>query len=309
MMLATLTRTTDTRETALDSEISSSGRRPEHRPVNMRSMAARRITTGPTGGMRLRLPKIRPFDLALPLALPAFVLIAWESTAANGWLPPQILPPPAMVLATLIDLIRSGEIAANLEISLWRMTTGFVLGAALGLAFGTGLGVSKRLDQHFGPLLKALAQVPSLGWVPILILIFGLDEILKVVIIAKACFVPIALATAQGVRNIPKPYRDVGRVLRLSRRTLLLKLIVPAALPTVFGGMRLALSHAWIALIVVEMLAAQEGIGYMMVWGRTLFQIDVVIAGMLVIAVIGLAMDCGLRRAERQLRRWVPDHG
>jgi sulfonate transport system permease protein len=117
------------------------------------------------------------------------------------------------------------------------------------------------------------------------------------------------LATAQGIRNIPRHYLEVARVLRLSGRTRLFKLLIPATLPTVFSGLRLALSHAWIALIVVEMLAAQEGVGYMMVWGRTLFQIDIVIAGMLVIGVIGLAMDTGLARIARRLRAWAPDHG
>jgi sulfonate transport system permease protein len=180
-----------------------------------------------------------------------------------------------------------------------------LVGGLAGLAFGTLLGLSRPVDQMFGPLFKALAQVPSLGWVPLLILIFGL--VLKIIIIAKACFVPIVLATSEGIRNVPRPYREVALVLRLRRRSVLTKLLIPAALPTVFGGFRLALSHAWIALIVVEMLAAAEGVGYMMVWGRTLFQIDIVIVGMLIIGGIGLLMDAGLTRIEHGLRRWEPE--
>jgi sulfonate transport system permease protein len=277
--------------------------------MNVKSVAEwGRIGKACWTGRRLR-PAAHPSELLLPLALPATLLAVWQLVTAEGWLSPQILPAPALVFSTLVDLIRGGDIAANLQISLWRISIGFAAGSVAGLVFGAMLGVSRTLDQYFGPLFKALAQVPSLGWVPILILIFGLDEILKLVIIAKACFVPTVLATSQGIRNIPQPYREVAGVLRLTRNTLLWRLIIPAALPTVFGGLRLGLSHAWIALVVVEMLAATEGVGYMMVWGRTLFQIDIVIVGMLVIGVIGLAMDFGLTRLERRLQRWMPAHG
>jgi sulfonate transport system permease protein len=277
-------------------------------------MNVRLLTDGPLGGRSmldrpLRLNRGRLFNAALPFMLPALLLLAWQVTASQAWLPVQILPPPRLVAATLVDLVREGDIAAALKISLWRIAFGFSVGASWGLAFGTLLGVSQTLEDYFGPLFKALAQIPSLGWLPILILVFGLDETLKIVIIAKASFVPTVLATSQGIRNIPRQYLETGRVLRLRRRTLLFKLLIPATLPTVFGGLRLALSSAWIALIVVEMLAATEGIGYMMVWGRTLFQIDIVIVGMLVIGVFGFAMDAGLSRIEQRLRLWEPRRG
>lgn len=245
-------------------------------------------------------------NVALPFALPVAVLLLWQVTTAYRWLPAQILPPPAMVAATLIDLARDGEITANLRISLWRISSGFAAGVTAGLAFGTLLGMSRTLDLYLGPSFRALAQIPSLGWVPILLLIFGLDEIVKILIVAKACFVPTVVATSEGIRAVPRQYIEVAKVLRLPRRSVVFKLLAPAALPTIFSGIRLALSHAWISLITVEMLAATEGVGYMMVWGRTLFQIDIVIAGMVIIGVIGLCLDAGLARIERRLRRWTP---
>lgn len=240
----------------------------------------------------------------VPLIAPLAVLVLWQTASMQRWLSPQILPAPALVCATLFDLIRNGEIASNLQISLHRIAVGLLIGTSFGVGLGILLGVSKRLDQYLGPTIYALSQIPSLGWVPILILIFGLDEMVKYLIIAKACFVPSVVATKQGIRNIPRSYLDVARVLRLSRRAMLMKLIIPATLPTLFSGLRLALSSAWISLIVVEMLAATEGVGYMMVWGRTLFQTDIVISGMIVIGVIGLVMDRGLAVVERALRRW-----
>jgi sulfonate transport system permease protein len=255
---------------------------------------------------RLSLPSMRPSHIIFPLVIPGLVLFAWQLTTSLDLLPVQILPAPKLVVSTFVDLIRGGDIAANLQISLWRIACGFLIGSAAGLALGVAMGMSRTVEDYCGPLFRALAQIPSLGWVPILILIFGLDEIVKYLIIAKACFIPTTLATAQGIRNIPRQYLEVASVLRLSRRSVLTKVVVPGALPTIFGGLRLALSHAWTALIVVEMLAATEGVGYMMVWGRTLFQIDIVIVGMILIGVIGLLMDVGLARLERRLRRWVP---
>jgi sulfonate transport system permease protein len=247
--------------------------------------------------------------LLWPAALPVLVLLAWQVATTRGWLAPQILPSPAMVAGTLVDLAAGGDITTNLWISLWRIVSGFVIGAGAGLVFGVALGVSPRLEQVLGPLFRAVAQIPSLGWLPFLILIFGIGETLNYVIIAKACFVPVVLNTAGGIRTIPLQYLEVAQAFRLTRSTRIFRLVLPAALPQVFSGVRLALSHAWIALVVVEMLADTEGVGYMMTWGRTLFQIDVVIAGMLLIGAIGFLMDAGLRRAETRLRRWVPQNG
>ena len=242
----------------------------------------------------------------IPWLLPLGLLLLWQVATSAGWLAPQILPTPLTVWSTFVDLIVGGDIVAGLAISLRRITVGFALGAATGLAAGVALGRSPRAEQYFGPSLRAVAQVPSLGWLPFLMLIFGLGETLNYVIIAKACFIPIALNTSAGIRNLSPSLLDMARVLRLRRVTMLRRVILPGALPSIFSGVRLALGHAWIAMVVVEMLADTAGVGYMMTWGRTLFQIDVVIVGMIVIGVIGFAMDSGLRRIERRLRRWSP---
>jgi len=243
---------------------------------------------------------------ATPLALPALLLAAWQLVAGAGWMPPQILPAPSIVVATFVDLLRSGDIVAGLRISLWRIAIGFAIGASAGLALGILLGVSARARAYLDPLLHALFAIPTLGWIPILILVFGIEETLKVVIIAKAVLVPIVLNTSLGIRNIPPAYLEVAETLRLRPVTKLARLVVPATLPTIFTGLRLGVSSAFISLIVVEMLAAAEGVGYMMTWGRTLFQIDIVIVGMIVVGLIGFGLDAGLRRIERAVSRWSP---
>ena len=247
--------------------------------------------------------------LLLALALPVAVVVLWQWAAVRALVPPQILPAPALVLDTFLELARSGELLDGFLISLQRIASGLGIGGPLGLALGIWLGVSARARSHLEPTLRAVFAVPTLGWIPILILIFGIDEALKVIVIAKAVMVPVVLNTSRGIRNIPVAYTEAARVLRLSRWTRLTRLTLPASLPVVFSGFRLGLSHAFIALIVVEMLAATEGIGYMMVWGRKLFQLDIVIVGIVVVGLTGYALDVLLRRLERRLSRWMPHHG
>ena len=274
-----------------------------------RSLIAR--TAGADTRRRIGLATLRPEAISfhvLPFVLPLVVLTIWQIATMRGWLAPQILPSPQAVAATFVDLVTSGDIFTGLAISLRRILVGFTIGATSGVILGVALGRSARVEQYVGPSLRAIAQVPSLGWLPFLMLIFGLGETLNYVVIAKACFVPIALSTAAGIRNIPVRYIEVARVLRLRRRTMVLRVVLPGALPTIFSGVRIALGHAWIAMVVVEMLADTAGVGYMMTWGRTLFQIDIVIVGMVVIGIVGFAMDAGLRATERRLRQWTPDH-
>lgn len=239
----------------------------------------------------------------IAFVVPALILILWEANGRAGWVSPLILPPPAIVFETFASLLGGGEIATAFLISIKRIAIGFGLGALLGMLFGTILGLSKSFDAYFGPTLKALAQVPTIGWVPILLLIFGLDETVKYIIIAKASFIPVLIGTADGIRNIPQSQVDAMRVLRLRPLTRLLRFWAPAALPAIVVGLRLGLGSAWIALVIVEMLASAEGVGYLMVWGRMLFQLDILIVGMVLIGISGLVIDQMMVMLERRLNR------
>jgi sulfonate transport system permease protein len=256
---------------------------------------------------RLRLELLSAW--LLPVILPLGLLIAWQLASAHAWLAPQILPAPAIVAGTFVDLVRDGELAQAFAISLQRIVSGLAIGVTAGFGLGVALGMWPRLEDYLGPSLRAIAQVPSLGSLPFFILVFGIGETLNAVLIAKACFVPVVLSTSAGIRTIDPRYIEVARVFRLRRSALLFRLVLPAVLPNIFSGVRLALGQAWVSLVVVEMLADTEGIGYLMTWGRTIFQLDIVLVGMIVIGVIGFTLDTGLRRIERHLRRWAPDHG
>jgi sulfonate transport system permease protein len=240
------------------------------------------------------------FGLSLPLAL----LIAWQLSSVYGWLPDQILPAPDVVWQTLSDRINDGSLWSDTEISLLRVARGFGLGAAIGLTLGGALALSRRLHDYLDPLFLAVSQVPILGWVPLMILLVGIDEGLKNILVALSVFIPVTLGTYQGIRDVPYAYREVGQVFTFTRRQTLTIIILPAAIPAIFTGLREGLSNGWQTLVAVELLASTEGLGYQMAYGRQLFQLELVIAAMLVIGLIGFLSDSLLGRIEARLQRW-----
>lgn len=261
-----------------------------------------------------RLGPARPGRLAPPfraaavgLVAPLAVLVLWAALSRLGWLPAQILPPPEQVWETATTMWREGEIVRHASISLLRVLQGFALGAAAGLLLGIAMGLSPTVEDYVRPLFTAIAQVPALGWIPLLMLVVGIDEALKVLVIGKAALVPVTLNTFAGIRAVPQAHLEVARTFRYDRGQILRRVVLPAAVPPIFTGVRYGLTHAWLALVAVELLASSEGLGYLLVWGRQMFWLDTVIVAMAVIGLIGLAMDRGLGAAEARLQRWRVD--
>jgi len=235
---------------------------------------------------------------------PLLVLLLWYLGCRFEWIAPQVLPSPATVWATLVDMFRSGDIWLHLQVSLVRVFAGFALGLAAGGALGIAMGLSPTFKDYVYPLFKAFSQVPVLGWLPLLMLLVGIDETLKIVLIAKAALVPVALNTYKGIQGVPTRYIEVARVLRFTRWQLLTKVVLPAAFAPIWNGVRYGFTHAWLALVVVELLASSEGIGYLIVYGRQLFQLDVVLAAVVVVGAVGFALDKALALIEVRLTRW-----
>lgn len=244
---------------------------------------------------------------ALSWPFPLAVLLLWYLAAEFEWLPPQILPPPGMVAATFVDLVRSGELPDNLLISLWRVLGGFLAGGLGGIALGVAMGLSPTARDYLYPTFRLIAQVPSLGWLPLLMMLVGIGEALKIILISKAAFVPITLNTCKGLQGVSNRFIEVARVYRFTRWQLLTKVVFPAALPQIWNGIRYGLTHAWLALVAVELLASSEGLGFMIVYGRQLYQLDVVLAAVVVVGAIGFALDKILALIEQRLLRWRRD--
>jgi len=249
-----------------------------------------------------RWPRLPDWLLAWPL--PLAVLAVWTLAAHFEWVAPQVLPAPEAVALTFKESLLSGELWANLQISLLRVLAGFSVGLVGGLALGVAMGLSPTFKDYVYPTFKAFAQVPVLGWLPLLMLLVGIDEALKIILISKAALVPITLNTYKGIQGVPTRYIEVARVLEFTRWQMLSKVVFPAALAPIWNGVRYGLTHAWLALVVVELLASSEGLGYMIVYGRQLFQLDVVLAAVVVVGAVGYALDKLLALAERRLLGW-----
>ncbi|MBP7338471.1 ABC transporter permease [Niveispirillum sp.] len=240
----------------------------------------------------------------LPLVVPGLILAAWIGATSGEGAPLQVLVPPSAVIDGFNELLSSGELADHLRASLWRLLTGFAIGASLGLGFGILLARSALVAAYTGPFFQAVRQVPSIAFLPMLILLLGVDEGFKLAIVAKAAFFPVALATHDGVKGISKGWLEVAAIYRLSPVRVLLRLILPATVPPVLTGLRLGLTRAWIVLVAAELMAAENGIGQMMEMGRQMFRIDTVMVGVALTGLIGFALDQGFRLAERRLVRW-----
>jgi sulfonate transport system permease protein len=245
----------------------------------------------------------RVYRLFLAILGPLALLLLWHFAVRWALLPVQILPAPEAVARSLVDLATSGRLASNLAISVRRVALGFLIGAGAGLLLGSAMGLSAKADRFLRPTFLVISQIPVLGWLPFLMLLLGIGEALKIVIIAKAAFTPVTLNTLNGFRAVPSHYLEVARIYRFSPWQLLGKVMLPAAFPPIFTGLRYGLTHSWLSLVAVELLASTEGVGYLMVWSRQLFQLDTMIAMMVVIGVIGYLMDRLLSAAEALVLR------
>lgn len=252
-----------------------------------------------------RLPSLRPSlanlrGWAVPLAL----LLGLEALVRFGVLPSHQMPAPTQVAQTLFNLAVSGELLRHINASLLRVAAGFLIGAGLAIVIGTWVGLSRRAEAYLEPTFQALRAIPSLAWVPLLLLWLGIDETPKVVLIALGAFFPVYLALLAGIRNIDRKLVEVGQLYQLSRFALVRRILLPAALPNLFTGLRGALSLSWMFLVAAELIAATRGLGYLLSDGRETSRPDLVIAAILLLAVLGKLSDSLLKYWETRALSW-----
>jgi len=235
---------------------------------------------------------------------PAVLLFVWTLGAYTGAIDPRILPAPWTAVATARELVAEGRLQANLAISAWRAIQGLAIGAAL----GAGLALVSGLTLLGGYLIDGVVQMkralPILALIPLLILWLGIGETMKVTIIAIAVFIPVYLNTHTALRAIETRYVELAETLRLSRAAFARQVVLPGALPGFLLGLRFGVTNAWLALVVVEQLNATSGIGYMMNLARTYAETDVIVVGLVLYAILGLASDQAVRALERRLLGW-----
>jgi NitT/TauT family transport system permease protein len=235
--------------------------------------------------------------ILLPLAGVAATVAAWSMAIACSRV--HILPGPWKVTLGIFDLLRRGLLAKHVVASLFRVTWGYVSAVLVGVPAGLMLGWWRRAERAVNPFLQILRPISPLAWIPISILWFGVGDRGAVFIIFLASVLPITVSSMNAVSSVPLVHLRAGRNFGLSSRELLTRVIFPSVLPQIVVGMRLALGVAWLVVVAAEMIAVNSGLGFLIVDARNAGdRYDLVVAGMVLIGLIGLGLDAGMRRLE-----------
>ncbi len=237
------------------------------------------------------------------LLVPALLLALLEAVVRVGWIPPYLMPAPSELFVTLLELAE-GPLWQHILASTLRVLLGFAIGASLALLLGSAVGISRRLEAYLDPTFQALRAVPGLAWVPLLLIWLGIDETSKVTLIAIGSFFPMYMNLVAGIRNVDRKLVELGELYRLPRLQQIRRIFVPAAQPYLFTGLRNGLSMAWLCVVAAELLAATEGIGYLLTDGRETSRPDLVLVAIVVLALMGKLSDSLLKALEHRALRW-----
>ncbi|MBL0568199.1 taurine ABC transporter permease TauC [Aeromonas hydrophila] len=261
----------------------------------------------PARRIRLRWPLPRRLGVSL-LTLCA-LLALWWLVARLGLISPLFLPPPAQVLQQFSTLagpqgFMDATLWQHLAASLQRILIALIAAAFFGVTVGIAMGLSSTLRGMLDPLIELYRPVPPLAYLPLMVIWFGIGETSKVLLIYLAIFAPVAMATLAGVQGAKQVRLRAARALGANRWQVLWYVIVPGALPDILTGLRIGLGVGWSTLVAAELIAATRGVGFMVQAAGEFLATDVVLAGILVIALIAFTLELGLRALQRRLTPW-----
>ncbi len=265
----------------------------------------------PTGAIAGASPRPSRPRRSAPLGalVPVVIAIAWMVEARLVLLPPSLLPSPALVLRTLQDMILDGALVRDLEATGTRLLSGFVGGGSVGIFLGALVGAVPLVRRLLDPTIQALRSVPSIAWVPLFILWFGIFDLSKIVLIGVGVFFPVYLNVAASVASTDRKLLEVGRVNGLGTRARLLRIQLPASLPGLVTGLRSGLGLGWMFVAAAELMGASDGLGFELMDGDQTGRPERVIAALLVFACCGKATDLLLVAASRPLVAWQDTEG
>ena len=233
-----------------------------------------------------------------PVLLIAFLLVLWHFAVVRQ--PAHLLPTPWGVVKGIGDLLQHGLMLKYVVASLFRVTWGFLLAVVLAIPLGLAIGWNRRAEMALNPILQILRPISPLAWIPIAILWFGVGDLAAIFLIFVGCFFPLMLTAINAVQNIPSVYVNAGRNFGLSSPRLVYRVLYPAVIPNLIVGLRITLGIAWLVVVAAEMIAVSSGLGFLIVDARNAGnRYDLVVAGMLIIGVIGLLLDLGMQSLEK----------
>ncbi|MCB4769692.1 ABC transporter permease [Ancylobacter sp. Lp-2] len=252
-----------------------------------------------------RRPRFSALRLVLLGAvLPVGAALLWELAVRAGLVSGRLMPPPSIILATLAELARSGDLGLHVQATLARVAAGFALGVLAGTVLGVLAGASARARALIDPTLQGLRAIPSIAWVPLFILWLGIFEASKVTLIAVGVAFPIYLGTLGAILSVDRKIIEVGRSFRLTRLELATRILLPAVLPQYVVALRAGLGLGWMFVVAAEFMGASEGLGYLLVDGQQLGKPAQIVAAIVVFAVLGKLTDALLVAASAPLLRW-----
>ncbi|HXQ51475.1 MAG TPA: ABC transporter permease [Stellaceae bacterium] len=243
-------------------------------------------------------------DRLISVGSPIGLLVAWELAAQLHFIDVRFFPAPSSIVRALVITAETGELLDNLAISLERLVFGFLLGGVPALVLGIVMGISRPIRAFVDPLISATYPIPKSSILPLILLIFGLGEMSKVVMVAIGVFYPIAINATAGVLQINKVYLDVGKSFKAGRWETFRTIALPGALPFIMTGVKLGAGLGLILIAIAEMVGAKSGIGYMIWSAWETFSVERMYVGLFVIAIIGFVMTLGLNELERWLIPW-----
>lgn len=238
------------------------------------------------------------------LAVFALLLVVAEWGTRAGWISALTLPRPSDVLLTFQELYQSGLLFKHLVPSLTRLVVGAAIGAGLGIAVGVLIGLFSLVRAGLVPLVAAIFPIPKIALLPLFVIWFGIDEASKYALIAFGTFTPTVVATYAAVDNVDRTLIRMGQSFGLSWRSIVSKIVLPGAMPGILSGLRISLTIAIILLVAAEMLGAEYGIGAYILQAGSLYDLERLFAGVVILSVLGVIVSSAIGAVERRVLRW-----
>lgn len=256
------------------------------------------------GQIAARLGQALTGGALIGLILPLGLLALWQTATSLQWISAIFLPSPLATVQAFWTMLTRQNLTNDFLVSISIVAQAFVYGSALALVLGVAAGLSRRVEQFFGPTFDTIRHIPGIAWLPLIVLWLGIGAPAKVLVIAKSVFFPVFLNTLQGIRNAEKRYVELAEVLTLTRWQLIRRVLIPSAVPSIMVSLRYSAGLAWALVVVAEGLSGLEGIGFLIFRAQGLLLTDQLVVCMVIIGLVGFAIDRGMYALQRHVLRW-----
>jgi len=235
---------------------------------------------------------------------PAVMFLVWEVCTRVGFLDQRFFPAPSSIFYHLFFVSPEEGIFMDILFSVYRIFAGYTIGCMLGILLGVGMGLSHFLRMVFYPLIMVTYPIPKIAILPLIMLIFGIGDLSKIVVVVIGSFFLVLINTLHGVDSLAQIYHDVAKVYKISRKNFVLKIVIPGSLPSIFTGLKLAIGYSLVIVVAAEFSGADKGIGYLIWQSWETFSIKSMYAGIFVIGVLGFIFSYSLDLLERKMIPW-----